>query len=174
MPQSEPAHRPSRCRATGSSPAIRRSRRRTYWPAARNISSGAASCSMRPVPHHRDAGAQGHRLFLVVRHVHHRRPQAPVQQRQLGARARRAAADRDSTAARRAETPAARARSRVPAPRAAAGRPTAARACDRAASRCPSIAAACRTRSSIAAAATRRTRRPNARFSRTLLCGYSA
>ena len=41
----------------------------------------------RTVPHDRDTGGQGHRLFLVVGHVHHGGLQAPVQQRQLGARA---------------------------------------------------------------------------------------
>ena len=33
--------------------------------------------------HDRDACPQRHRLFLVVRHVHHRCRQAPVEQRQL-------------------------------------------------------------------------------------------
>ena len=38
--------------------------------------------------HHRDARAQRHRLLLVVRHVHHRRAQAAVEKRELGARTR--------------------------------------------------------------------------------------
>ena len=156
--------------ATGSSPATRRIRRRTRSPAG-GTPRAAARPARRPVAHHRDARAERHRLLLIVRDVDHRRGQPPVQQRQLGARRRRAAAGRGSRAARRAGTPAARARWRGRARRAAAGRPTAAPACDRAAPRCrarrPSPARARRSR----AASTRRIRSPNARFSRTLLCG---
>ena len=110
----------------------------------------------RPVAHDRDASAERHRLLLIVRDVDHRRAEPAVQQRQLGARLRRAGADRGSRAARRAGTPAARARSRGPARRAAAARPTAAPACDRAAprSRAPRPPRARARRSS--AASTRR------------------
>ena len=145
--------------------------RATNTFAGRSYTSRALRPAPRPVTQHRDPLSERHRLLLVVRDVDHRRAQPRVQRDQLGARA--AAQPRVQVRQRLVEQE----RARIADDRAAERDALTLAARERRGPAVEERRDAERTRRllhplrDVVDAATRRIRSPNARFSRTLLCG---